>query len=514
MNHSARPSHHVARKTLACLFALLVVFSSRAYAQEEAHVFVDSTAQVIRGFGAANIVGWRPDMTSDEIETAFGTGEGQLGFSLLRVRIPPQENQWNVNLPSAQAAHAMGATIIASPWSPPASMKTNNNLVSGRLRDDRYDDYAAYLDAFNTYMQENGVPLYALSVQNEPDVEVTYESCDWTGEQMRRFLAEHASAINTRVIAPESFQFRRSMSDPILNDPAALANLDIVGGHIYGGGLRPYPLAEEKGKEVWMTEHLDLEIDLEAALGTASDIQEVMKSGMSAYIWWYIVRFYGPISDGEEGGYEKGEVTKRGYMMAQFSRFIRPGYVRVHTDEDISNVSVTAYKDDSRLVIVALNDASTSKEVQFTLDGGREGLFSRYVTSATQNVEPLDEVAVSGNTFTAVLGPNSVTTFVSDDRVVSSEAGALPPTAYQLRPNYPNPFHAATTISYTVPRTSDITLEVFDVLGRKVATLAEGTVAAGSHQVAFDASHLPAGVYVCQLRAGDAVVTQRMTLMK
>lgn len=509
-----RSSLRVVSKPLGCLLALLVAFSPPVQAQEEVHVFLDSTAQVIRGFGAANIVGWRPDMTSAEIETAFGTEEGQLGFSIMRLRIPPQQNQWGVNLPSAQAAHAMGVTVIASPWSPPASMKTNNSLVRGRLHEDSYADYAAYLDDFNTYMNDNGVPLYAVSIQNEPDVEVTYESCDWNGEEVRKFMAENAGAINTNVIAPESFQFRRNVSDPMLNDPDALANVDIVGGHIYGGGLAPYPLAQEKGKEVWMTEHLVLDTNLAANIGTATEIQNVMKAGMSAYIWWYIVRFYGPISDGEMGGYAKGEITKRGYAMSHFSRFIRPGYMRVHTDDTASNVSVTAYKDDSRVVIVAINDGATSEGVQFTLDGSMDGLFSRYVTSETQNVERLDDIALSGHAFTATLGPRSVTTFVSDATVLSDENTGELPTSYQLLQNYPNPFASATTIGYAIPHASNVTLEVFDVMGRKVATLVDGLVPAGSHQASFNAAALSAGVYVYQLSANGSVQTQRMTVVK
>jgi len=73
---------------------------------------------------------------------------------------------------------------------------------------------------------------------------------------MLKFMKENAPAVGTKVMAPESFQFNRNLSDPILNDPVAAANLNIVAGHIYGGGLIAYPLAKQKGKEVWMTEYL------------------------------------------------------------------------------------------------------------------------------------------------------------------------------------------------------------------------------------------------------------------
>ena len=247
------------KHVLVVLFSLVlsVMWVSSIMAQSpsvtqdsESTINLDSTKQVIRGFGAANIVNWRPDMSPAEIEKAFGTGEGQLGFSILRLRIPPQQNQWDINLPSAKAAHSLGVKVFASPWSPPANMKTNNSTVGGRLKDDSYADFAQYLNDFSEYMADNGAPLYAVSVQNEPDIEVGYESCDYTPDQMLRFVRDYTDSIDTRLIAPESYQFRRVMSDPLLNDSVAASNFDIVGAHIYGGGLSPYPLAEEKGKEV------------------------------------------------------------------------------------------------------------------------------------------------------------------------------------------------------------------------------------------------------------------------
>lgn len=385
-------------------------------------VNLDSVHQIIRGFGAANILQWRADMTDAEIETAFGTGEGQLGFTILRLRVQPNSNEWNINVPTAKKAYDMGVTIIASPWSPPASMKTNNNLVGGELREDAYDDYAAHLDAFADFMSNNGVPIYAISAQNEPDVTVTYESCDWNASQMLKFMRENASAIKTRVMAPESFQFRRVLSDPILDDSLATANLDILAGHIYGGGLARYPLAEEKGKEVWMTEHLSGEgsqaNDWSWCLPVAKEINDVMQAGMSAYVWWYIVRFYGPISDGERNSGAKGSATKKGYVMSQFSRFIRPGYHRVDSKSwpTTGNVSITAYKDSSssRVVLVAVNTGSSPLEVAFRIENGAVNSFSTYTTSAAKNVVQDEDVDVIDDRCTLNLEASSITTLVSN----------------------------------------------------------------------------------------------------
>jgi len=386
----------------------------------------EKTYQIIRGFGAANIVQWRADMTDSEIETAFGKGEGQLGFTILRIRIQPDSNSWYTNVATAKKAYEKGAIIIASPWSPPASMKTNNSLVGGQLREDAYDDYAKHLNAFVKYMEKQGIPIYAVSIQNEPDIQVTYESCDWTAEQMVKFLRENASTIETRIMAPESYQFRRQMSDPILNDSVACKNLDIVAGHIYGGGLAPYPLAEQKGKEIWMTEHLtgseeqyrDNPVKWSLAFPVAQEITDVMQAGMSAYVWWYIVRFYGPISDGEYNSGRKGEVTKKGYVMSQFARFIRPNYYRIESNiaPAVSSVDVTAYKDpsSSKIIIVALNSSNNEIQNVFRIQNSSVVSFTPYTTSEKKNCQKGNVINVINNKFTFTLEPLSITTFVSE----------------------------------------------------------------------------------------------------
>lgn len=381
-------------------------------------VHIDSTRQVIQGFGAANIRPWRSDMTVDEINKAFGTGPGQIGFTILRLRVPYSENEFGLNVPTAQMAAAMGVKIIASPWTPPAAMKTNNNIVGGRLRDDSYEAYAAHLKSFADSMASNGVPLYAISVQNEPDVSVTYESCDWNAAEMVRFLRENAPSIGIPVFAPESFNFNKTISDAILNDSVAAANTAFIGGHIYGGGLEPYPLAESKGKEIWMTEHLELTTDWAGALATGKEIHDCMVAGMSAYIWWYIVRFYGPIYDDDNRrppGTEKGEVSQRGYVMSQYARFVRPGYLRVSaTEHPRRDVFVTAYSGDDRVVIVALNTGPRSADQTFVVPNAAIRSFTPYVTSGSKNSVQEGDLNVSNGRFTTSLEPASITTFVSD----------------------------------------------------------------------------------------------------
>jgi len=364
------------------------------------------TKQIIRGFGAANILPWRPDMTEDEIGKAFGVDSGKIGLSILRLRVPPSDSEFALNVPTAQLAHSMGVTIIASPWTPPAWMKTNNNVVGGRLNDTSYASYAAHLKSFVDYMASNGVPLYAVSVQNEPDVSVTYESCYWNAAQMLRFVKENAASIGAKIIADESSNFNHTITDAILNDAVGAANLSIVGGHIYGGGLASYPLALSKGKEVWMTEHLSLDTSWSAVLSTGKEIGDVMNADMSAYIWWYIVRYYGPIL-------EDGNISKRGYVMSQFSRFIRPGFFRVSaTANPQSFVYISAFKNVSKVVIVAVNINLSAIEQTFVIQNGTVSNVTPYVTSSAKSCVEENNVTVSNGIFTATLDALSVTTFV------------------------------------------------------------------------------------------------------
>jgi glucuronoarabinoxylan endo-1,4-beta-xylanase len=393
-------------------FALLAI-SCKENATEPSHestatIEPNNTQQIIRGFGAANIVPWRPDMTSDEITSAFGTGADQIGFSILRLRVPYDQSEFSLNVPTAQSAAAMGVTLIASPWTPPAWMKTSDTIVGGSLYDTCFASYAAHLKSFADYMANNGAPLYAISVQNEPDVRVTYESCDWTAAQMVKFARENAPSVGVRIILPESATFNHSISDAVLNDPAAAASVSIIGGHVYNTSPASYPLATNQGKELWMTEYLDLDTSWAHNLGTGKQINDCMNTGMNAYLWWYIVRFYGTIR-------EDGTVSKRGYVMSQYARFIRPGFFKINaTANPQAGVYVTAYKNDSKIVIVAVNMNSSLISQEFAIQNGTATTYTPYMTSGTKNCVQGSDAAVSSGGFTATLDPSSIATFVSN----------------------------------------------------------------------------------------------------
>jgi hypothetical protein len=123
--------------------------------------------------------------------------------------------------------------------------------------------------------------------------------------------------------------------------------------------------------------------------------------------------------------------------------------------------------------------------------------------------EQIDEIHTSNN-----LGfvPLSTTA----DVVTSNEHDVAldMPQRYQLHHNYPNPFNPSTNINFDLPQAQDVRLEVFDLLGRRVALLVNESLAAGFHSVTFDASALTSGVYFYRIQAGSFVKTQKMMLVK
>ncbi|MFN3560808.1 MAG: T9SS type A sorting domain-containing protein, partial [Chloroherpetonaceae bacterium] len=86
--------------------------------------------------------------------------------------------------------------------------------------------------------------------------------------------------------------------------------------------------------------------------------------------------------------------------------------------------------------------------------------------------------------------------------------------AFELAQNYPNPFNPTTTIRYQIPTAQTVSLKVYDVLGKEVATLVNGRQEAGSYSVPFNASRLSSGMYFYRLQAGEYVETRKMMLVK
>ncbi|MCU7490626.1 MAG: T9SS type A sorting domain-containing protein [Bacteroidota bacterium] len=87
-------------------------------------------------------------------------------------------------------------------------------------------------------------------------------------------------------------------------------------------------------------------------------------------------------------------------------------------------------------------------------------------------------------------------------------------TDYAMSQNYPNPFNPSTIISYQLPKASKVTLRIYDVLGKEVTTLVDEVKGEGKYSVEFNASNLPSGIYVYEIRANDFVKSGKMMLLK
>lgn len=79
---------------------------------------------------------------------------------------------------------------------------------------------------------------------------------------------------------------------------------------------------------------------------------------------------------------------------------------------------------------------------------------------------------------------------------------------------HPDPFNPITRMEYSLPEACNVRLEVYDVAGRRIATLVDGRQEAGGHSLSWDAAGFDSGVYFCRLWAGDAVVQRKLTLLK
>jgi glucuronoarabinoxylan endo-1,4-beta-xylanase len=417
--------------------------------------------QIIRGFGASEVFfGVLPDSQWDELygrampaPTQVNPGSQpiypQLGLTIMRIQIAPANwdtttqsviaggtSAWTPELTNAYYAQQQyGALIFATPWSPPASMTSNSNVVGGSLLPQYYGQYANYLEAFVNYAASsgpgpNGVNLYAVSMQNEPDAIVDYTSCTWTPTQMDTWVADYGSVLTTganpvKLIMPESESFNTSYSDPALDDPAAVGNISIIGGHLYGASPFYYTNAENKGKDVWMTEHYlvptgsgpngaDTVPIMADAIAMAEEIHNSMTvADYNAYVWWEGPNTNPDISPQEHLITSSGVPTYFGLAMSQFSMFIRPGYYRYNaTATPVSGVYLSSYSGNGHEVIVVINSTSSSVTLPILIANQTVTSMTPYQTTSSSSVSQLSPVTVTNNQFSATLPAQSVTTYV------------------------------------------------------------------------------------------------------
>ncbi|MBC7185629.1 MAG: endo-1,4-beta-xylanase [Calditrichaeota bacterium] len=129
---------------------------------------------------------------------------------------------------------------------------------------------------------------------------------------------------------------------------------------------------------------------------------------------------------------------------------------------------------------------------------------TRNYSYATSAADTLEAAFVALKASIEALQPASAVTFASEQY----------PQQFSLNPSYPNPFRGATVISYRLLLTSEVFVKIFDLRGREVATLVHELQSPGEYVLRFDGSSLPSGTYLCRMKVGDRVETQKLMLLR
>ena len=441
------------KKSFFSLFILAALGSVSAAWAGTCTVDSTQTNQIIRGFGAASA--WNSASSLSPYAStlwAVDNTNGHAGLSLLRTRIDPTDSgsgsAWNNEAGPMTLAKSVNPniTIWSTEWSPPATYKNNNSVDGGGSNgsltstatfkgaasgtpNSADTGYASYLTRYIQYIQSKfGVSLYAVSPQNEPDWDPTYEAAIWNAGQFDVFTGAFHSALSsaglsTKIMITESFGDRLALASTTMNDATNAPFVSIIAGHIYGGG----PNALSSGGFSHLTNQDNWETEISDVSGAGPDnsmtsglteagwlYKSIVNANMNAFHHWWI---WG--SDNSALITSSG-VSKKLMVLGQYSKFVRPGFYRMGaTSVPSSGVSVAAFKSDSTtapatVVIVAINGNSGTTSQTFSFNGVNATSVTPWVTDANNNLVQMSPVAVSGNSFTYNLTGTSVTSFVAN----------------------------------------------------------------------------------------------------
>jgi glucuronoarabinoxylan endo-1,4-beta-xylanase len=380
--------------------------------------------QRMDGFGASSA--WTANNISDaEADLLFSpTAANGIALSLLRVQIKPEGVTQEMG--TARKAIARGAAVWAAPWSPPGAWKTTGTTQNGgSLLREHWQDWADRLAAFAQTMSTEAVPLVALSVQNEPGFVESWDTCEWEAAELVEFVRDYlgpaldARGLTTPIMAPETQNWTLfgSYAGAFANDPGAMQYLGFFAAHNYGGSPHTVDAVQATGKPVWQTEVSD-STPLDTGMGSALKYGEMIHQNLvagrvSAWHYWWLR----PRTDQSTNSalLEAGQLTRRAYVLGNWSRFVRPGAVRVAADATVqAYVYVTAFIDPAsrQLAVVAINKASYELEQSFTIAGGTVDAVTPWLTSEGAALQAQPALPVVDGGFTVTLPARSVTTFV------------------------------------------------------------------------------------------------------
>jgi O-glycosyl hydrolase len=323
----------------------------------------------IRGYGGMDVA-WGNFPRTTQADTELMYDPNKLGYNMLRIMIRADHTDPSQTIAELLAGdrpdyyenvkivNKYGGYVLASPWTPPKEWKSNNSINGGGVLIPKYYPlFAEYLRKFAQNMADNGAPIYAISISNEPNYVAGYDGCEWTGEEAADFFVKqgHFTSIPTPIRGWGGGQETpfvltmngESANTPYFNNPAlenaiAKGAIDVLARHIYGERSRslwndyPANLFREKGGEndnkieVWMTEH-----NINSANATGyyndstwnyvwrflNDVDLSMRlNNENAFVWWASKRFYSMVGDGQFGTPD-GVVLPRGWALAHYSRF-------------------------------------------------------------------------------------------------------------------------------------------------------------------------------------------------
>ncbi len=305
-------------------------------------------------------------------------------------------------LPVLQAAQRLNPRLrfFASPWTPPPWMKTNGRYGGGSLRRECYPYFAEYLARFIEAYRREGIEVYALTVQNEPEFgPEPYPSCLWTAEQQRDFIRDHLGPLfRARQIKTLIWVFDHNFNNPgfpatILRDPQAAEYVDGSAFHLYEG--KPAAMSrlhrEFPHKPIYFTEG-----SVYGAQGAAEIISYFRNWSRSYNAWVTMIDHQGkPNVSGFHDCDPTIIVLNRDtleteyradyYIYGQFMKFIPPGAMRIASSESSGLPPNVAFKDpDGHVVLVVANTDAKPRELT---------------------------VAWGDRTFTAVVSAKAVATF-------------------------------------------------------------------------------------------------------
>ena len=409
--------------------------------------------QRIDGFGASSA--YNGSWNTAEADLLFSTNSNityqsatynGIGLSLLRNHIVWANTSSASDTPTTaettimQLAQARGARVWSTPWSPAAGFKgTNdtydaNTATAGGIDGGSYLgngnnitnlNYASQLANYVASMKSSGINLYALSVQNEPDANVTtYDACQWTGAQIHDFATNLFNALaakgvgSTKIMLPESQNWSdpHNLAGPAMGDPNVAADVSIIACHNYDGANGPANLVKNNfGKALWETEVTQLG-------GETSDIANGVYYAQRIFLFMTVAQanawhYWWIIPSGSETGLmtESAGTTKRMFAVGNYSRFVRPNYFRIDATSTQPSALITAYKDPnaSGFAIVVVNtNTATDVNQTFNLVNFTAASVTPWITSSTLSLAQQTAVNVTNSSFTYTVPAMSVVTFV------------------------------------------------------------------------------------------------------